>query len=118
MAKKLSKPQINKRVRAVLQEYLNNLQGSLEVEKTILFGSATRGEMHRDSDIDLIVISPNFQGMDFIKRLTLLTKLRRGMKRSAPMDIIGYTQKEFDRLSKESVVLAEAKEEGILISNF
>jgi predicted nucleotidyltransferase len=81
----------------------------------ILFGSAARGEMHRDSDIDLIIISPDFKKMGFIERLILLSKLREGMKKSAPMDIFGYTPEEFERLSKESIVLKEAKREGKII---
>ena len=53
--------------------------------------------------------------MGFIERLILLSKLREGMKKSAPMDIFGYTPEEFERLSKESIVLKEAKREGQII---
>jgi predicted nucleotidyltransferase len=81
----------------------------------ILFGSAARGEMHRDSDIDLIIISPDFKKMGFTERLILLSRLREGMKKSASMDIFGYTPEEFERLSKESIVLKEAKREGKII---
>jgi len=71
--------------------------------------------MHRDSDIDLIILSPDFKKMEFMERLILLSRLRRGMKKSAPMDIFGYTPEEFEKLSKESIVLQEAKKEGKII---
>lgn len=115
MAQKLSKSKIKKRVLEIVKDYLQNLEGKIKVDKTILFGSAARGKMNRDSDIDLIIISPQFKKMEFMKRLILLSKLRRGMKKTAPMDIFGYTPEEFEKLSKESTVLEEAKKEGIII---
>ena len=37
------------------------------------------------------------------------------MKKSVPMDILGYTQDEFEKLSKESIILKEAKEQGVTV---
>lgn len=115
MAKKLSKSKVKKKALAVVRDYLQNLEGKIGVKKVILFGSASRGEMHRDSDIDLIILSPDFKKIEFMDRLILLNRLRRGMKKTAPMDIFGYTPKEFNKLSKESIVLKEAKREGVRI---
>jgi predicted nucleotidyltransferase len=115
MAKKLSKSKIKKEVLSIIKDYLQNVKEKINVKKVILFGSAARGEMHRDSDIDLIILSPDFKKMEFMKRLILLSRLRRGMKKTAPMDIFGYTPEEFERLSKESIVLQEAKEQGKII---
>lgn len=115
MAKKLFKSKIKNKILTIVKDYLRNLEGKIKIKKVILFGSAARGEMHEDSDIDLIIISPDFKKMEFMKRLILLTRLRRGMKKSAPMDILGYTGEEFKRLSKESIVLKEAKEQGKII---
>lgn len=102
----------------VVKSYLKDLEQNLKINKAIVFGSAARNQMHRDSDIDLIILSSDFSQMNFIQRLTFLNSNRQGIARKVPMDILGYTQEEFDILSKESAVLAEAKEEGILISNF
>ncbi len=115
MAKKLPNLKIKKKVLEVIENYRQNLEGKIKVEKIILFGSNAQDKAHRDSDIDLIIISPQFKKMDFIKRLILLSKLRRGMKKTAPMDIFGYTSKEFEKLSKGSIVLGEAKKEGVVI---
>ena len=81
----------------------------------ILFGSWARGKVHRDSDIDLIIISPYFKKMEFMERLIWLSRMRGEKFMSPPMDIFGYTPEEFEKLSKESSVLGEAKKEGILI---
>ncbi len=115
MAQKLSESKLKKRTLEVVKDYLQNLEGKIKIKKIILFGSAARGQMHQDSDIDLIVISPQFRKMEFMKRLIFLSKARRGMKKNAPMDILGYTQEEFEKLSKSSIVLEDAKKEGIII---
>lgn len=115
MVKKSSQQKIKKRVLEVVKNYLENLKEEIRVEGVILFGSAARGKMHRDSDIDLIIISPNFKKMGFMQRLILLSRLRRGMKKTMPMDIFGYTSEEFNKFSKKSIVLEEAKKEGIVI---
>jgi predicted nucleotidyltransferase len=115
MAKKLSRSKIKKEVISIVKDYLRNLEGKINVKKVILFGSAARGKMHRDSDIDLIIISPDFKKMGFVERLILLSRLREGMKKSAPMDIFAYTPEEFEKLSKESIILKEAKKEGKVI---
>jgi len=115
MAKELSKSKVNKKALDIVKDYLRNLEDKIKVKKVILFGSAARGEMHRDSDIDLIIISPDFKKMEFMKRLIFLIRLRREMKKRAPMDIFGYTPEEFEKMSKESVVLGEAKKEGVIV---
>jgi len=100
----------------VAKDYLDNLKQELKVEKMILFGSAARGEMDKDSDIDLIIVSPDFKKMDFPERLLFLSRLRKGKSRSSAMDIFGYTPQEFKNSSKKRIILEEAKEEGIIIS--
>lgn len=96
----------------IVRRYAQGLTQQIQVGKVILFGSASRGEMTFDSDIDVIVLSPDFKKLDFIRRLQLLSRARRGESRKIPMDILGYTNEEFEKMSQESVVLAEARKEG------
>ena|SRR3990167_5431130 len=100
----------------IARDYAQTLKKRIKVEKIILFGSAARGQMTRDSDLDIIIISPDFEKMKYIDRLVFLSKARGGKFTFIPMDILGYTDEEFERLSKESVVLDEAKREGKLVS--
>jgi predicted nucleotidyltransferase len=51
------------------------------VEKVILFGSVAKGKIHQDSDIDLIILSSDFGKIDFLKRLILLSRIRRELKK-------------------------------------
>ncbi len=100
----------------VAEDYLNNLRQELKVEKMILFGSAARGEMNKDSDIDLIVVSSDFKKMDFMERLIWLSRLREGKSRSFAMDVFGYTPQEFKNSNKKRIILEEAKKEGIVVN--
>lgn len=99
----------------IILEYVKGLQNKIRINKVILFGSAVRNRVTRDSDLDLIVLSDSFRGMDFLRRLELLSRARSNLSRSVAMDILGYTPAEFKKISKESVVLGEAKREGRII---
>lgn len=99
----------------IINEYIDNLKNKLKINKVILFGSAARGVFNKDSDLDIIVLSNDFKKMNFLKRLELLSHLRNGNARKVAMDIIGYTVDEFNKISKESIVLKEAKRTGKVI---
>ena len=105
-------------VKKVIKEYLKYFPRNLRVKGVFLFGSYATGKIRKDSDVDIIVISPDFEKMSFIKRLELLSCLRRSkITRSIPMDILGYTPEEFNGIDKESIVMKEAKKEGKMIYN-
>lgn len=101
----------------VVKEYLKNIPRSIKVKGIFLFGSYATGRVGNDSDIDIIVISPNFKNISFIKRLEMLSHVQGAGKitRSVPMDIFGYTPKEFKDIDKESIVMRRAKKEGKMI---
>jgi len=46
---------------ALLQEMVRRILTVARPDKIILFGSAARGEMTKDSDIDLLVVEPAFE---------------------------------------------------------
>lgn len=97
----------------LVQEYISSFPTSVHVNGVFLFGSFARGDMHEDSDVDLVVLSEDFAQMPFIKRLEFLSKMRRApITRSVPMDIFGYTPEEFADLDKESAIMKKAKQEG------
>jgi len=102
----------------IVHNYARDLNKKIKVQKVILFGSASRNQMTYDSDIDVIVLSSDFKKLDYIQRLQLLSRARKGLSRQVPMDILGYTSDEFNKMTRESVVLAEAKKEGKEIKIF
>lgn len=100
----------------VIAEYFRYFPKNFKIEGVFLFGSYARGKFDENSDIDLIVISPDFEKVDFLRRMEMLSSLRKSrLTRSMPMDIIGYTPEEFRHIDKESVIMKEAKKEGKMI---
>ena len=59
----------------VARKYASHLQNELRVSDVYLFGSYVRGAAHRDSDIDIAVVSDSFTG-DPIDDLTTLLLLK------------------------------------------
>lgn len=100
----------------IINEYLKSFPSHIRVRNVFLFGSYATGKMHKDSDIDIAVISPDFKKMNFMKRLEMLSGFRQSaITRSVPMDIIGYTPEEFKNIDKKSVIMRRAKKEGRMI---
>ncbi len=61
----------------VVQHYLTVVrQSGIQAHKAILFGSYARNEAHEDSDIDILVIAPEFDGAYDSSKWRLLWALR------------------------------------------
>lgn len=99
-------------IQSVLTAYLGDVAKKISVEKAILFGSATSGTLGRDGDIDLLIISPSFTGMDAVNRFDLLYTARvHPLTQSVPMDIFGLTPAEYEHATTMSII-GEVKETG------
>lgn len=92
-------------------EFRQALEGLFHpVTHVLLFGSQARGDMHEDSDTDIIVVSPAFRGMNALRRMS---EARRAWPAHLPVDIICYTPEEFAELSTRFSLVSEALREGI-----
>ncbi len=63
----------------------------------ILFGSFARGDIHEGSDVDIVVVA-DFQE-PFLDRIRRLLDLNDGI--GLPLEPVGYTPEEFDRMRQE-----------------
>lgn len=77
--------------------------------RLILFGSRARGDHLRTSDVDLIIISEGFAGMNFLKRMRHVLALWDG---DIPLEPLCYTPEEFARKKEEIGIVAVAAREG------
>ena len=64
-------------------------------ERVVLFGSWARGRQRRGSDIDLVVISPDFRGRGLRRRLELLGIA--AARALVPVQALGYTPREVEK---------------------
>ena len=59
----------------IIAEFKKVLQkNGTKVDRLILFGSFADGHPHEGSDIDLVVISQDFENKDFWERIEILTE--------------------------------------------
>lgn len=96
-----------------LKAFRSNLNKDFPVKKIFLFGSFASGKVHRDSDIDLIIVSPGFSRMNFFKRGA---KMYDYWNLEYPVDFLCYTPKEFNKLKKQATIVRDAVENGIEIN--
>jgi len=103
---------MDKEIYRIIIEYKQKLEGmGIKVKKIILYGSHAVEKTEEHSDIDLVVVSDDFKDMDLWERLCLLGRARIGIKR--PMEILGYTEEEFNVEQKGSFIGDEVKSKGI-----
>ncbi|ATZ60999.2 MAG: hypothetical protein DDT33_01410 [Firmicutes bacterium] len=82
------------------------------VKKAILFGSVARGESREFSDLDVILVSEEFEGKSALKRpVPFYLEWDLGY----PVDFLCYTPEEFEKKKKEITIVREAVKEGIEI---
>ena len=95
-----------------VEEFLRRVSKKYRLKKAVVFGSSVRGEFGEDSDIDLIVISDEFEGISPLKRPV---KLYLEWDLDYPVDFICYTTKEFEELRKRPSLVREALKEGRVV---
>ncbi len=91
-----------------LRRYILLLRNQYQPERVILFGSLAAGEIGEWSDIDLVIVKETeHRFLDRTKEVLQLLQPRVGV------DILVYTPREFEQLSRERVfVRSEIQEKG------
>jgi predicted nucleotidyltransferase len=98
----------------VIQNYLAAVRRSgIRVSRAILFGSYARGDAQLDSDVDILVIAPEFDGPYDKSRIDLLWTLRTQTDSRIEPLAVGERQWREDNAS---VILEMARREGQEIS--
>jgi len=101
-----------KSVKEKLKMFKEKLCKEMPVRKIIFFGSRARGKKGKDIDVDLIIVSPKFNGLDFFQRGA---KMYNYWDLDYPVDFLCYTPEEFNKLKKQISIVKEAVEHGIEI---
>ncbi len=95
-----------------IEKFVERLREKIRVKKVIIFGSRARGDNLENSDVDLIIISRDFEGVPFYERIDKLILLWE-----SPLDLeaLCYTSEEFELKKKEIGVVQQAVKEGVEI---
>lgn len=96
------------KVLAEVKRLLEELEKHVRVERAYLFGSYVKGTWIKTSDVDLIVVSRDFEGLRFTDRLDLVYRVewRLGLKHF--IEVIPLTPREFEERVESSVALRDA----------
>lgn len=93
-------------------DFVERLKKGIRVEAIVLFGSYARGNPHEWSDIDLAVISPDFEGMPVWQRQKTIAKLT--VERYPNLSPIGYPSSEYHNPGRHSF-LREIIRTGVVV---
>lgn len=80
-----------------VREYVKALDAEMDVNQVFLYGSTAKGKRHRNSDVDIIIISESFAGMPEPKRWGLLQHM---WSYKEDLETLAYTPKEFDKIKE------------------
>lgn len=98
-------------IAAIVSDFVGALGEHIRVERVILFGSRARGEATAASDIDLLVVSPDF-GRDPLADYTLLFGCMPAL--DVDVDAIPRTPDQVAAVQPDTF-LATVLEDGIVV---
>lgn len=93
-----------------MRAFADALKQHFGAERVILFGSRARGDWLKESDYDFIVVSPQFEGVHFVRRPV---ELYRYWKGHPGVELLCYTPEEFERKRRQISIVREAVREGV-----
>lgn len=96
-------------IEELVQETKHFLSRYIRVDRVILFGSYLYGHFREDSDIDLAVISDDFEKMSVLEQFQLLAKVPVFI--DSRIEVIGFSKKDFSSPNRRSLLYL-IKEQG------
>ncbi len=96
---------------------MNRLLGALRekfrIQKAIVFGSRARGDHRASSDLDILLVSPDFSALPFIDRPAEVLRYWDGKYDLEPLC---YTPEEYERLRGMMGIVTVADREGEVLA--
>jgi hypothetical protein len=101
-------PREDEKIKGFVTKYLPILREKFQPSLVLAFGSRARGDALETSDLDLIVVSPRFEGIPFLDR-PYRVLLELGIP--GGLEFICYTEEEFQRKREELGLVRTALEQ-------
>lgn len=102
---------INRKTNKIVKRFLNLIIKKFNLKKIIIFGSFARGDYHKGSDLDLVIVG-EFKER-FIDRIGKIIELN---KSDLEIEAMVYTEEEFKKMIKERrPFIEQALEEGVVV---
>jgi hypothetical protein len=102
---------VNRKSNKIVKRFINLIVKKFNLKKIIIFGSFARGDYHKGSDLDLIIVG-EFKER-FIDRIGKIIELNDS---DLEIDAMVYTEEEFQKMTEERrPFIEQALEEGIVV---
>ncbi len=102
---------VNRKSNKIVKRFINLIIKKFNLKKIIIFGSFARGDYHKGSDLDLIIVG-EFKER-FIDRIGKIIELNDS---DLEIDAMVYTEEEFQKMIQERrPFIEQALEEGIVV---
>jgi len=102
---------INRKSNKIVKRFINLIIKKFNLKKIIIFGSFARGDYHKGSDLDLIIVG-EFKER-FIDRIGKIIELNDS---DLEIDVMVYTEEEFQKMIKERrPFIEQVLDEGIVV---
>lgn len=95
-----------------VKEFVKKVKREFKIEQAILFGSRARGDYLLHSDYDLILVSPDFRGIFFTKRMV---KMYDFWDWPEVLEPFCYTPEEFETKKRQIGIVHQAVKEGVRV---
>lgn len=100
-----------KTVLKIISEFRSLLETKgIKSQKLILFGSFAKGNFHKESDIDLIVISKDFENKNYWQRIEILAEAIYEIFK--PIEAVAMTPDEWEQ---DSSMLTDYARDGEVV---
>lgn len=96
----------------MLKEYKKKISNKAKIEKMLLFGSQAKGVSKEGSDVDILLISSDFERKKYFQRSPQFYLL---WNYDYDVDIICLTPKEYKERKQQIGVIQEVEKYGIEI---
>ncbi len=95
-----------------VRNHLPTLRERLAPLRVIAFGSRVRGDALSTSDLDLILVSPWFASLSFLRRPVAVLEL---LAYPGGLEMLCYTPEEFEQKRQELGIVRVALEQGVTL---
>jgi len=104
-------------IRAAIELYQKALEAfGIHVHNVILYGSQVDGSAKEHSDIDVVVVSDDFEGMNVVERLEGIGTAAAHAGITEPIEALAYTVAEYEAMGPGTFVGQEVKPKGIVVT--
>ncbi len=93
-----------------VSQVIDQLKSNYKPELILIFGSYSTGKVHRDSDLDILLVKKTNK-----RPLWRRIEARKSFETDLPVDILVYSPKEFIELKKTSPFVKSLLKEGKIV---